>query len=77
MSAEPHIPAVTLRAGHPMLMSTMLAPMSAAIRAACAKTSGSRPKTWTANRRPPRLAHIRLVAFTAPRVSACAERNSV
>ena len=77
ISAEPQAPAVTFFAGQPMLMSTMLAPMSAAIPAARASTVGSRPKIWTANVRPSKLGHIRSSALVAPRVSASADRNSV
>src|SRR5215831_17017147 len=77
MSADPHAPAVTFLAGHPMLMSTIAAPTPTAISAAAASASGSRPKICTANRRPSRLAHIRPTALAAPRVSASAERNSV
>ena len=60
-----------------MLMSTIEAPTSIAMPAARASASGSRPKIWTANRRPPRLAHMRPIALAAPRVSASADRNSV
>ena len=77
MSAEPQAPAVTFLAGQPMLMSTIEAPTSTAIPAARARASGSRPKIWTAKRRPSRLGHIRPTALAAPRVSASAERNSV
>ncbi len=77
ISAEPQAPAVTFLAGQPMLMSTTAAPTSTAIPAARAKASGSRPKIWTAKRRPSKLGHIRPIALAAPRVSASAERNSV
>src|SRR3954469_18320682 len=77
MSADPQAPAVTFLAGQPMLMSTIEAPTSTAIPAARASASGSRPKIWTAKRRPSRLGHIRPTALAAPRVSASAERNSV
>src|SRR5580693_2622667 len=77
MSADPHAPAVTFLAGQPMLMSTIEAPTSTAIPAARASASGSRPKIWTAKRRPSRLGHMRPTALAAPRVSASAERNSV
>ena len=60
-----------------MLMSTIAAPMSTAMPAARARASGSRPKIWTAKRRPSKLGHIRPTALAAPRVSASAERNSV
>ncbi len=77
ISAEPHAPAVTFFAGQPMLMSTIDAPTSTAMRAAFASAAVSRPKICTANRRPPRLGHMRPTALAAPRVSASADRNSV
>ena len=77
ISAEPQAPAVTFFAGQPMLMSTIEAPTSTAMPAARASASGSRPKIWTAKRRPPKLGHIRPIALAAPRVSASADRNSV
>src|SRR4051794_35062863 len=77
INAEPHAPAVTFLAGQPMLMSTIDAPTSAAIAAARASASGSRPKICTAKRRAPKLGHMRPSALAAPRVSASADRNSV
>jgi len=77
ISAEPHAPAVTFLAGQPMLMSMSAAPTSTAISAARARAPGSRPKIWTAKRRPPSDGHMRDSALPAPRLSASADRNSV
>ena len=47
ISAEPQSWRATRLAGQPMLMSMTSAPECAAIRAACAMHSGSRPAIWT------------------------------
>ncbi len=49
ISAEPDNFPVTLRAGHPILMSMKVAPRSTHIRAASAITGGSHPANWIDN----------------------------